>query len=80
MLSVNNNSLQKGLTRVGSLPQSHKYAPIWGKVTEHTQNNKFNVDHLLEVVCHTSAFKRNNNHLIDDWELEAMVSDLHYYL
>jgi hypothetical protein len=54
--------------------------PIWQKITEHAQNNKFSVDHLVEAVRHTTTSKRKNKLLVDEWELEAMVHDLNYYL
>lgn len=55
-------------------------SPIWQKITEHAQNNKFSVDHLVEAVRHTTTSKRKNKLLVDEWELEAMVHDLNYYL
>ncbi|KAI8083097.1 uncharacterized protein BX664DRAFT_388193 [Halteromyces radiatus] len=54
--------------------------PIWQKITEHAQNNKFSVDHLVEAVRSTTTSKRKNKLLVDEWELEAMVHDLNYYL
>ncbi|SAM01714.1 hypothetical protein [Absidia glauca] len=55
-------------------------APVWEKITEHAQNNKFNVDHLVEAARHTTVSARKSKLLVDEWELEAMVNDLNYYL
>ncbi|KAI9305641.1 hypothetical protein BJ944DRAFT_264899 [Cunninghamella echinulata] len=55
-------------------------SPIWEKVTEHAENNKFNIEHLLEAVKLTTTSKRENKSLVDEWELESMIQDLNYYL
>jgi hypothetical protein len=38
------------------------------------------VEHLVEAARHSTVSARKSKLLVDEWELEAMVNDLNYYL
>ncbi|KAI8337587.1 hypothetical protein BC941DRAFT_425678 [Chlamydoabsidia padenii] len=71
---------QRVVSVTSTTMEDDEKTPIWQKITEHAQNNKFSVDHLVEAVRSTTTSKRKNKLLVDEWELEAMVNDLNYYL
>ncbi|ORX58206.1 hypothetical protein DM01DRAFT_1381829 [Hesseltinella vesiculosa] len=56
------------------------HAPVWQKLTEHANNNKFSVDHFVEAISKTSSSIRENKQLVDDWDLRSMIQDMDYYL